>query len=622
MRSRIISLMTLLFTAMAPCWGQGSADCVEREQDRIYDRLSSSVYYSKDAIREGHGAERAAGLLRKWFSQEITSDAEPCKALACLVTLTELHQRLDKSDAALMGELYACLGDFSKAATVAENPVMKGFYKAVGKLDRSASSYPTQVGALLRQDNDRVISEVITERLKTRLAGTIGPSLLASPEFLNGAPYPTGLEPHHFGYQEGLKVRFLEAWEKAWANASITTIQTLFIRRGHYLKRAEAGELDQQVSSLFQRQPDALYRVAQAPSDLAPDWAPTAGKEAQIRRRMLIAKRDGREAEYPAIAEEMASHLASPRDCYEAVPVALKAKSETLLSALDAQRDTLLRYQGEGVSPETLKGMAGDVSKARGEAREIAAQRQKEAELRQAQYLREKKQWERFQGVKTYLSGFISGGTSSLQSVARALFRNENTQALLANFRQELEPGLAFPSTAASLREGIRREWTEGAGRSIGNDTNIPAETRRRIQDTVRQAIEGLQAPAGSQDPRDPGPDHSSVSTSAASPSAGVGGESKTGTIDLDFAQVKVAYQPPAPPYPAVAKIAKIQGTVVVMITIGSDGIPTQAVAIDGSPYLRPAAETYAMSWRFEPPDLKGRANLARFKLTIPYTLK
>jgi hypothetical protein len=373
--------MTFLFTAMAPCWAQGSAECLEREQDQIYHRLSSSVHYSKEAIREGHGAERAAGLLRKWFSQEITSDAGPCKALACLVTLTELHQGLDKSETALMGELYACVGDFSKAAKVAENPVMKGFYKAVGKLDRSASSYPTQVGALLRQENDRILSEVITEQLKTRLAGTVGPSLLANPEFLNGAPYPIGLEPHHFGYQEGLKGRFLEAWEKAWESASITTIQTLFIRRGNYLKRAEVGELDQQVSSLFQRQPDALYRVAQAPSDLASDWAPTAGKEVQIRRRMLIAKRSGREAEYPVVAEEMASHLASPRDCYEAVPVALKAKSESLLGALEAHRDTLLRYQGEGVSPDTLKAMADDVSRARGEAKEIAAQKQKERVL-------------------------------------------------------------------------------------------------------------------------------------------------------------------------------------------------------------------------------------------------
>jgi protein TonB len=99
-----------------------------------------------------------------------------------------------------------------------------------------------------------------------------------------------------------------------------------------------------------------------------------------------------------------------------------------------------------------------------------------------------------------------------------------------------------------------------------------------------------------------------------------VGGTGKV--IDFDFAQVKIKYQPPPPPYPPLAKIAKIQGTVVVEITIGPDGVPTQANAKEGPPQLRPAAENYAMQWRFFPAELNGVPQYARFKLTMPFRLR
>jgi protein TonB len=99
-------------------------------------------------------------------------------------------------------------------------------------------------------------------------------------------------------------------------------------------------------------------------------------------------------------------------------------------------------------------------------------------------------------------------------------------------------------------------------------------------------------------------------------------GSSTTKVVDFDFSQIKIKYQPPAPPYPPLAKIAKIQGTVVVEITIGIDGIPIKAQAVDGPPQLRPAAETYAMQWKFEPAMLNGVPQTAKFKLTMPFRLK
>jgi protein TonB len=92
--------------------------------------------------------------------------------------------------------------------------------------------------------------------------------------------------------------------------------------------------------------------------------------------------------------------------------------------------------------------------------------------------------------------------------------------------------------------------------------------------------------------------------------------------IDFDFSQVKIKYQPPAPPYPALAKIAKIQGTVVVEIVIGPDGVPTDAIAKEGPPQLRDYAASWAKTWRFEPAMLNGQPQYARFRLTMPFRLK
>jgi len=99
-------------------------------------------------------------------------------------------------------------------------------------------------------------------------------------------------------------------------------------------------------------------------------------------------------------------------------------------------------------------------------------------------------------------------------------------------------------------------------------------------------------------------------------------GSSTTKVVDFDFSQIRIKYQPPAPPYPPLAKIAKIQGTVVVEIIIGIDGVPIKAVALEGPPQLRPAAENYAMQWKFEPAMLNGVPQTAKFKLTMPFKLR
>jgi protein TonB len=91
--------------------------------------------------------------------------------------------------------------------------------------------------------------------------------------------------------------------------------------------------------------------------------------------------------------------------------------------------------------------------------------------------------------------------------------------------------------------------------------------------------------------------------------------------VQSDFSQIKVRKQPPPPAYPEKARAARIQGVVIVQVTIDPEGVPTQALALEGPKELRPAAELYTMHWRFEPALLNGKPVHARFKVTVPFRL-
>lgn len=90
----------------------------------------------------------------------------------------------------------------------------------------------------------------------------------------------------------------------------------------------------------------------------------------------------------------------------------------------------------------------------------------------------------------------------------------------------------------------------------------------------------------------------------------------------VEAGPIKVLHQPPPPPYPALAKLARIQGTVVVEVTIDARGIPSAAHAIEGPAPLRQVAEEYAKAWTFAPVVRNGVAVPARFKLTMPFSLQ
>ena len=122
-------------------------------------------------------------------------------------------------------------------------------------------------------------------------------------------------------------------------------------------------------------------------------------------------------------------------------------------------------------------------------------------------------------------------------------------------------------------------------------------------------------------------PDDSGTSgvgtTGSVTPTSAVGTRAQTDVVhNVSSSEVKDSYRPPAPPYPAMAKRARVSGTVEVEITIGTNGIPVSARAISGPQLLHEYAVNYAMKWKFQPYILDGVPQQAKFILRMPFKMQ
>src|SRR5262245_19642086 len=75
------------------------------------------------------------------------------------------------------------------------------------------------------------------------------------------------------------------------------------------------------------------------------------------------------------------------------------------------------------------------------------------------------------------------------------------------------------------------------------------------------------------------------------------------------------------PPYPEIARKARIQGSVQVQIDISETGAVTNVILISGNPFLRDAAVQAAKQWLFIPTELNGRPVRAIGVLTFNFPL-
>ena len=133
------------------------------------------------------------------------------------------------------------------------------------------------------------------------------------------------------------------------------------------------------------------------------------------------------------------------------------------------------------------------------------------------------------------------------------------------------------------------------------------------------------QAPAGL-----PTENHSrdSVATGTGLPGAVIVPDgSSTGTSAgsgiQDFTTVGLAVLRQVDPvYPDFARKARIQGPVVLLMTVDEGGQPIQVQVLEGHPVFHEAAKQAARQWRFEPARMNGRPVSAAFRLTIHFSLK
>jgi protein TonB len=76
------------------------------------------------------------------------------------------------------------------------------------------------------------------------------------------------------------------------------------------------------------------------------------------------------------------------------------------------------------------------------------------------------------------------------------------------------------------------------------------------------------------------------------------------------------------PIYPELARRARLQGPVVLLMTVDERGLPIQVQVLEGAPAFHEAALQAARQWRFEPARLEGRPVAASFRLTLKFSLR
>lgn len=109
----------------------------------------------------------------------------------------------------------------------------------------------------------------------------------------------------------------------------------------------------------------------------------------------------------------------------------------------------------------------------------------------------------------------------------------------------------------------------------------------------------------------------------APSSQGGVQGDAHAGSTIQDFTSLGLAVLRRVDPiYPDFARRSRIQGPVVLMLTVDELGQPTQVQVLQGHPVFHDVALQAARQWRFEPARLGGRPVAASFRLTLNFSLR
>jgi protein TonB len=102
----------------------------------------------------------------------------------------------------------------------------------------------------------------------------------------------------------------------------------------------------------------------------------------------------------------------------------------------------------------------------------------------------------------------------------------------------------------------------------------------------------------------------------------GQGEGSVSRVFQVDFQQMVVLRQV-EPVFPAICRLARVQGQVVVLLTVGPDGVPVSARTVSSvHPGFNGESERVALQWRFKPAMENGVPVTSQFHLTFNYRLR
>jgi TonB family protein len=163
------------------------------------------------------------------------------------------------------------------------------------------------------------------------------------------------------------------------------------------------------------------------------------------------------------------------------------------------------------------------------------------------------------------------------------------------------------PAASSQTRRRVARRRTRRRPAARRANTSAPAATQKAPGDTIIDPIDPDATP-GTQPP-------------PAAPGASFGERPKKSIVSGGVLNGK-AISKPSPPYPAIARAARAQGTVTVQIVVDEEGKVISASPVSGHPLLQQAAVNAARGARFAPTFLDGKPVRVSGVITYNFVLQ
>ena len=148
-----------------------------------------------------------------------------------------------------------------------------------------------------------------------------------------------------------------------------------------------------------------------------------------------------------------------------------------------------------------------------------------------------------------------------------------------------------------------------------------PVEMEVVAGDTHRTIRPGSSSVRVSLQPGAPAQPVTVAGTTGDTPTAAKATSNAAERVDISTNASEIVTSPVRPNYPLLARQMKVQGSVVLQVLIGKDGIIQSLRVISGPRILAGAAEDAVRQWKFKPHIVSGEAVETQAKITVNFTI-